>query len=263
MPAAQSVVFHEPKHGSAAVEWEDGAGYVDPVPPTGIGRYVVVDGATEAFDSIGWASLLVDGFLRLGGPPAPVILSRAAMDAWVGQLQEEWSATERAFSNVFEERKFLEDGSFATFLGCVIALEGNTARWSAAAVGDTVLFHVRGTRLLRTFPDDTTFGINPEGMFTQPSQRARTVTAFDFADGELAVGDRLFLATDAFAEWMVRWAGTDPGWLWTTLSRLDHHTGFRRFVAERRAHDGMKNDDATLLRIEITAAAPAVLVVNR
>jgi hypothetical protein len=27
-------------------------------------------------------------------------------------------------------------------------------------------------------------------------------------------------------------------------------------VADKRAHDGMKNDDATLLRIEITAAVP-------
>jgi hypothetical protein len=37
------------------------------------------------------------------------------------------------------------------------------------------------------------------------------VAAFTFAGGELAVGERLFLATDAFAEWMVRRAGTDRG----------------------------------------------------
>jgi hypothetical protein len=262
----QVVVFHEAKAGSADVEWEDGAGHDSGDPATGRNaRCIVVDGATEAYDSIRWVGQLVDSFLGIhpaGGAPA---LTDRAMDEWFGLMQDRWvQNAPAAFASVFEERKFREDGSFATLLGCEIhGLGGSQPRWSAVALGDTVLFHVRGSRVLAQFPalaaED--FGLNPDGVFTQPSARARMRARLGHADGSLAVGDRLFLATDAFAEWMVRVARSDADLLWRTLVRLDHPARFRRIVADRRRAGEMKNDDVTLMRVEITDSEPELLVV--
>jgi len=264
MSHVQTVVFHLAKDGSADEEWEDGAGHDPGDPASGRNpRCIVVDGATEAYDSIRWVGQLVDSFLGIhsvGGRPA---LTDRAMDEWFGLMQDRWVQTApTTFGSIFEERKFREDGSFATFLGCEIAdLGGPRPHWRAVALGDAVLFHVRGTRVLTQFPalaaED--FGLNPDGVFTQPSARDRMRARLSHAGGPLAVGDRLFLATDAFAEWIVRASRSDADQLWRTLGRLDHPVLFRRLVANHRHAGEMKNDDVTLMRVEITDSEPEML----
>jgi hypothetical protein len=264
----QTVVFHEPKAGSTDEEWEDGAGHDPGDPTTGrAARCVVVDGATEAYDSIRWVGQLVDSFLGVQPAGSAPALARGAMDDWFGLMQDRWQQTApTTFANIFEERKFREDGSFATLLGCEIhGLGGPRPHWSAVALGDTVLFHVRGARVLTQFPALTAedFGLNPDGVFTQPSARDRMRTRLDHAHGRLAIGDRLFLATDAVAEWMVRVGRSDPDLLWPALGRLHHPAVFRQIVADRRRAGEMKNDDVTLMRVDITASDPDLLVVCR
>jgi hypothetical protein len=263
VPYAEVVVFHEPKLGSTETEWEDGAGHDPGDPATGrSARCIVMDGATEAYDSIRWVGQLVDSFLGVepdGGSPA---LTDRAMAEWFALMQDRWLQTAPTrFGSIFEERKFHDDGSFATLLGCEIRdLRGPRPMWTAVALGDTVLFHVRGGALVTQFPplgaDD--FGLNPDGVFTQPSARTRMLSSLTRADGVLAVGDRLFLATDALADWMVR---SEDATLWQTLDRLDHPVLFRRLVADRRRTGEMKNDDVTLMRVEITESEPALMVV--
>ena len=257
--AAQEVVFHRPKAGGTEAEWEDCAGY-RPAGPDGRARYVVVDGATEAYDSIRWVRQLVTGFLDPDdGPPD---LGEPAIHAWFGHMQQRWvDEAPATFSSIFEERKFREDGSFATFLGCdVRGLGGPRPAWRAAALGDAVLFHVRDGRTVAQLPrlgaDD--FGINPDGVFTQPSMRDRMRGALRFADGDLRAGDVLYLATDALAEWLVRTSDA-----WNGLAGLVHPTPFRQLVAGERNAGRMRNDDVTLLRVAITPGEADVLMVCR
>jgi len=266
MAQVQVVVFQEPKAGSAPGEWEDGAGYDAGDPAAGRpARCMAVDGATEAFNSIDWANQLVDSFLGFQQPGGRPALDGPSMDRWFGLMQEQWArSAPTAFANIFEERKFREDGSFATMLGCEISgLATGGPRWSAVALGDTVLFHVRDGRVRAQFPvmDADDFGINPEGVFTHPSARERMRRNLAHADGVLAVGDRLFLATDAIAQWMVRRNHSGSPLLWPTLSVLDHPVLFRRLVADCRAAGELKNDDVTLMRVEVTEGDPDVLVV--
>jgi hypothetical protein len=126
------------------------------------------------------------------------------------------------------------------------------------------MFHVRGGHVLAQLPALTAcdFGLNPDGVSTQPSQRERMSQGLRFGDGRLQVGDLLFLATDAVAACLIGdvAAGRD---CWTELAVVEHPREFRRWVAQRRHNGGMKNDDVTLLRAEITPAAPEVLVVCR
>jgi hypothetical protein len=266
MASAQVVIFHEPKIGSTEAEWEDGAGYDCGDPAAGrSARLIVADGATDAYRASTWVAQLVDSFLGSrsnGGAPA---ITPGAMDDWFALMQERWLKTAPTrFASIFEERKFYDYGSFATLLGCEIrGLDSSHPTWSAIALGDTVLFHVRGTRLLEQFPmmsaDD--FGLNPDGVFTQPSQRHRMRERLSFADGQLALGDRLFIATDALAAWMIATARIDADRLWRTLDRLNHPEPFRAIIGDRRQTGEMKNDDVTLMRVEITRSGPELLVV--
>lgn len=255
---ARMVVFSDVKAGNSIEEWEDRA--AGSVGDPGAGhqpRFVVVDGATEAYDAVRWADLLASSFVHAG----PARLHPSPMQDWFATAQDAWVAGAPAtFASIFEERKFAE-GSFATLLGCELSgLDGTGPTWEAVALGDSVLFHVRGERLLAQFPPLTLedFGLNPHGVHTRPEATTRMVRHLDFGHGELAVGDRLYLTTDAVAHWIIRSSG--PA-LWDTLAALDHPALFARLVADQRAAGAMKNDDVTLMRIDLRAEDPDYLVV--
>jgi len=258
--SAQAVVFHRPKAGSSATEWEDGAGFDLGDPAAGRpARLMVVDGATEAYDAIRWVGQLVDSFLGREPQDGRPALTAAAMDRWFGVMQQRW--LERApavFGSIFEERKFTQDGSFATLLGC----ELTDHDWTAVALGDAVLFHTRGDRLVTQFPPmaASDFGLDPDGVFTQPSQRMRMRARLGFGHGELAPGDRLYLASDALAAWIVTEAARDPA-VWGRLAPFDHPHVFARFVDTERAARRLKNDDVTLLRVRLSSRPAAALLV--
>jgi len=77
----------------------------------------------------------------------------------------------------------------------------------------------------------------------------------------LSEGDRLYLATDAFAQWMVATDRQDPEMLWAALAELDHPATFRALVADRRAAGEMADDDVTLMRVHLVGARPSHVVV--
>lgn len=261
MMQARMVVFSDVKAGNAPEEWEDGAAGRVGDPTAGRKpRFVVVDGATEAYDAVRWVELLVGSFVR-SGPPT---LHPEPMRLWFEQAQRGWvDGAPATFANVFEKRKFAE-GSFATLLGCELSgLDGPAPVWDAVALGDTVLFHVRDGRLVGQFPPlgADGFGLNPEGVHTRPDALPHMMSRLACDRGELIVGDRLFLATDAVAHWIVRTVRRDERALWTTLAALDHPAVFTRLVADQRAAGAMKNDDVTLMRVDLVMDDPDFLVV--
>jgi hypothetical protein len=256
---ARTVVFSAPKRGNTEQEWEDGAAGSPGVRAHGGNpRYIVVDGATEAYDSVRWVDHLVSSFVDARAPE----LTRDSMRRWFVQMQELWTAKAPARASYIEESKFAQ-GSFATLLGCELTdLAGARPTWHAAAVGDTVIFHVREGRLLTHFPKlvANDFGVHPDVVHTSPAHLDNMVEKLDFASGELAAGDLFFLATDAFAEWMVRNLQDDDQKLWDVLSRLDHPLCFERLVNDQRDAGAMKNDDVTLLRVHLVMDELAFLV---
>src|SRR5208282_991134 len=167
----QMVTFSEPKAGNAPEEWQDGAAGGVFGDGSGTARFIVVDGATQAYDPLRWVDQLVTSFVS--GSPA---LEPAAMRAWFADMQDQWTADVRAFDSIIEERKFAEVGSFATLLGFEISgLDGPEPYWRAVALGDTALFHVRAGRLIATFPPlrPEDFGTRPDGVHTLRSSLDR------------------------------------------------------------------------------------------
>ncbi len=265
----QVVTFSEPKEGNAPAEWQDGA--CGGVFGDGTGaRFVVLDGATGAYDPVRWVDQLVRSFVPRDGRSVGPRLESAAMRAWFAEMQDRWAADVRHFDSIIEERKFAEVGSFATLLGFEIyALDGPEPYWRAVSLGDTVLFHVRAGRLLAAFPpmgpDD--FGTLPDGVHTSRASLDKMTERLRTGGGVLEAGDFLFAATDAMAQWILRAVGRDEAKVWATLTTLAHPDVFARLVGDqRREQDGvkrMKNDDVTLMRLRMLAGQPAYLLACR
>lgn len=259
----ESRVYWAHKAGNEPWEWEDGAGCAERD-----GRFIVLDGATEAYDAVRWVDQLQRSYVQPSAERPE--LSREALEDWFPLMQQRWvEQAPQRFGTIFEERKFREVGSFATLLCVQIdGLDGPRPSWRAAALGDTVLFHVRADRRrLHHFPNLTPdeFGLAPDGVSTIPDMLDRMRDRLRFDVGGLERGDRIYVATDAFAEWMLRRVDTRPeAELWQLLGPgLDPDDGseFRRLVSDLRANGELKNDDVTLLRITVCGRVPDFLVV--
>jgi hypothetical protein len=267
----QVVTFSEVKDGNAPEEWQDGASGGVASDGTGAARFIVLDGATGAYDAVRWVDQLVTSFVPPpGADHAGPRLEPAAMRAWFERMQDEWAAHVPAFDSIIEERKFSEVGSFATFLGFEItALDGPEPFWRAVALGDTVLFQVRAGRLIATFPPLRAgeFTSNPAGLHTKRSSLEEMAARLLTGSGVLAAGDFLFAATDAMADWILGAAGRDEAKLWDTLAGLAHPDVFARLVEDqRKEQDGakrMKNDDVTLMRLRMLADQPSFVLACR
>jgi hypothetical protein len=272
----QTVTFSAAKDGNAPGEWQDGACGGVVADGTGVprrARFVVLDGATGAYDPVRWVDQLVRSFVpqaggdpSAGGPP----LEPAAMRAWFAQMQDRWAADVRDFDSIIEERKFAEVGSFATILGFEIyGLDGPEPYWRAVALGDTVLFHVRAGRLIAAFPPmgPEDFGTLPDGVHTSPGSLDRMTERLLLGGGVLQAGDFLFAATDAMAQWILRAIERDEAKVWDTLTTLAHPDVFARLVEDQRREQNsakrMKNDDVTLMRLRMLAGQPAFLLACR
>jgi hypothetical protein len=280
----QVVTFSEVKDGNAPDEWQDGA--YGGVARDGTARFVVLDGATGAFDAVRWVDQLVTSFVPQPSTPPdappdsppgadhagprPPVLEPAAMRAWFARMQDQWATDVPAFDSIIEENKFRKVGSFATFLGFEITgLDGPEPVWRAVALGDTVLFHVRAGCLIDTFPPIRAgeFGSRPAGVHTQKSSLDEMTEHLLAGSGVLAAGDFLFAATDAMADWMLHAAGRDEATLWETLAGLVHPDVFARLVSDQRKEQDdakrMKNDDVTLMRLRLLADQPSFVLACR
>ncbi len=272
----QMVTFSAAKDGNAPGEWQDGA--CGGVIPDGTGapyraRFVVLDGATTAYDPVRWVDQLVRSFApQANGSPGSQgpRLEPAAMRAWFAEMQDRWAKDVRDFDSIIEERKFAEVGSFATLLGFEIyGLDGPEPFWRAVALGDTVLFHVRAGRLIATFPPmgPEDFGTLPDGVHTSPASLDKMTERLLIGGGGLEAGDFLFAATDAMAQWILRTIQRGEAKVWDTLTTLAHPDVFAQLVADqRREQDGsrrLKNDDVTLMRLRMLDSQPAYLLACR
>ena len=97
--------------------------------------------------------------------------------------------------------------------------------------------------------NSSAFGNGPDLI----GSRGGPVPSPEYASGPLRAGDRLFLMTDALAEWFLHAheSGRRP---WEAVDRLlsleRPEEAFAAWVEQLRDGDGLRDDDATLLVIE-------------
>ena len=265
----QLVIFSASKDGCAPADWEDGAGGGsfgrghggDPA----CARFAVADGATETYDSGRWADQLIASFISLeqaNGAGYPD-LERGAMSAWFKAMQDQWQADTPATSDYIEQLK-IRQGTLATFVGGQLTgLDGGNPAWHAAALGDAVLFHVHDGRLISHLPalGSGDFDSTPEGISTLPGRLNRMSGQLQFQRGSLAPGDMIFVASDAFAKWMITRVERGEDVLWPMLGSMAHPSVFTRLVNAERKAKALKDDDVTLMRIRLLSRRVTRLVV--
>jgi hypothetical protein len=241
-------VLHVPKRGCTAEEYED-AWAADPA----AGAFAVADGASESSYSGLWAQLLTAAFVAAEDPFAEGM-------PWLAEPRQNWSATVDALDLSWYAEMKRAQGAHATFLG--LSLQMPTAAepgcWRALAVGDSCLIRLRRGFLPRSFPleNSADFGNQPRLLCSRtpvgspPDRPAES--HFEQERGSCLPGDRLFLMTDALAQWfLLRCEQGERPWksLIPVFTDSVPESAFVVWVEERRDRQELRNDDVTLLSV--------------
>jgi hypothetical protein len=202
----------------------------------------VADGASASAFSRLWAQLLVRAYVV--GKLTPEELERdleplqVRWAADVGRRELPWYALEQA-----------RRGAFAALAGLTLRPDRT---WTALAVGDCCLFHVRDGHLLQALPiaDPEEFGNRPLLIDSRASANTqlRAAGAIVTAEGTWRSGDTFLLMSDALAAVFLR------------EHRLDFAPsarGFGRWIRGLRAERRLRNDDVSLVWLATPADAAA------
>ncbi len=243
--------FSAPKAGASEAEYEDAAW------PDGIyqraaqGRFrcAVADGATETSYSRSWAHLLVSAFAndRLAGPAPEEIAA----------LRQRWGrGVERRLQGPrpwYAEQK-AKQGAFAALVTLdVHENDAGQGQWTSFALGDSCLVQIRRDDLLAAFPlvASAEFNDRPRLIGSTPNDAIET-DDFRRSEGAWLAEDTFYLMSDAIACWFFKQleAGKRP---WESLRDLGTSAmpGFRSWLEGLRRETALKNDDVTVLRVDI------------
>jgi len=240
--------FWLPKQGSSKAEYEDACSFaVDE------GRFAVADGATEASFSGIWARQLVRAF-RKKALSVPITFEA------LRPLQKEWQKKVRRHPLPWYAEEKVNDGAFAAFVGLELLQKqsgkGTRRVWHATAAGDSCLVQVHGNDIVKAFPivNSASFNNCPMLVCSVPAFNRNGNDLVTSVSGSWGCDDVFFLMTDALACWFFKEheRGSRP---WNILRDLDTNaqTSFEKLILDLRAGGGMKNDDVTLLQIDILA----------
>ncbi len=221
-------VLSLPKQGNSEDEYED-AWAAD----AARGRFAVADGASETSFAGRWAQLLTEAFLTAAHP--------RELAEWLPGPRRRWSAEVMGLELPWYAEMKREQGAHATLLGVKVRRPsaGRPGKWRATAVGDSCLMRVRADGHIRSFPmrKSTDFGNQPRLI----GSRGAAVPEPDHASGVLLPGDRLFLLTDALAQWFLHaheQGGRPAEAVAAVLSAADPDEAFAEWVEGLRGAAG-------------------------
>jgi serine/threonine protein phosphatase PrpC len=225
-----------PKIGNSAEEYEDAFATSEVESKNSVFRCAVADGASEASFSKDWAKLLVQSFVS----EKQLKDMRASFANAVCQKDLSWYAEEK-----------LSKGSFAAYVGLSILKD---RYWRAEAIGDCCLFHIHEGKVIGTFPllSSAEFSNTPRLVSSKsddPVELPSTVA------GTWSPDDRFLLLSDALAYWLMNTMEEHEDAA-MRLVELKTNQDLEEFAKRERSIESgsdLKNDDLTLMIVEITA----------
>jgi hypothetical protein len=238
-PSVVHRIHAVPREGGEAGDYEDAAAIRGEEWPV---CAAVADGATESVFAGQWATTLVNGLADVDA------MTESAVASTVADGRREWQSAvdENEQESPWYVTAKVAEGAHATALGLSVHPDGT---WRAVSVGDCCLFQWREGARLRSWPFDApdSFTNRPSLL---PSQQGASVPSPTTASGTWQAGNTFALATDAVAAWLLghRERGEDVA----EVLRLDLE-GFRERVKAARERGDLRNDDATLLVLKMTA----------
>ena len=244
--------FQTVKAGNRPDECEDASWISYPV-NGGPAKIALCDGATESAFARPWAQSLARAFIY-----CPLNLSNldsASLAQWLERPQEEWNRAVPWQRIPWHGEAKTRAGALSTLLG--LELDQTPARpgvypWRAVAVGDCCLFIVRDNALARSFPMDNAghFNDTPPLICSNPANNGGLWPKVRQMNGQCRRGDRLILASDALACWILQ-EQESGGKPWETLLSLESPQQWEAWLQARRAGRAMRNDDTTLITIKV------------
>ncbi|WP_219506788.1 hypothetical protein [Nonomuraea ceibae] len=264
--------YHLHKGGGEADEYEDAYNVLPPVADDQTDlvdlRVALSDGASESVLAGLWARSLVDHFasVALEALVSPESFGReavAAATSWDAILSGYVARREAAGRPIqwYEEPK-LNRGAYATLLAVGFRASSggdgsepeDEGQWFAAVIGDCCLFQVRDDSLITAFPltGSVDFGVNPDLLNSRNRDVHLIADRVAIRTGGVRQQDDIYLCTDAIAAWFLRETekGSRP---WEILRDLGTADGqdFSEFIGEKRASGHMRNDDVTLIHVDV------------
>jgi hypothetical protein len=235
---AASFVVDKPRDGGALTE--------DAValnPEKGV--YAISDGVTNAVDSGPLARLLVRHFAA--NPPKS---TDEMTTTWLRGVQADWS---KETSSLQGRNLWFNQGALgnATFVGAEV-LEGPAGpQVRVSAIGDSMIFVVRGGKLVKKFPLETSAQFS--NMVETIPSRGKAEFPVHQVTWDVSPDDEVFMTTDALGKWVFTQLehGQDP---FAGLRAVKSADGWSKFVsAAREPRDGipMDVDDTALVRFVI------------
>lgn len=200
-----------------------------------------------------------------GATGSPLTADR--FTAAVESAQQHWPALMRVYTLHRETSgrplRFYEDEAFVAGAAATVAVLSVTApparrpplrwfrrrgggEWNCLALGDSCLFHVRGERLVCSFPLTSSAAFTSRPELVRSSRGARRQPRPTATRGRWQRGDMFLLATDALAQWILREVEAG-GREWLVLRQASTEQ-FARLVESARMRKVMDNDDAALVR---------------
>lgn len=213
-------------------------------------RFAVADGATETSFSGLWARQLVRAFHK-GMSDGP------AIQAGIGPLRDRWYkiVSRRPLPWYAEEK--VRSGAFAALAGMILEDTREARRqgiWRGIAVGDSCIFHLRGKKVLQSFPITKSEDFNnaPRLLSSRASENQSDRAKVLDTSGSWKEGDTFYLMTDAIACWFLRQVenANVPARELADLTGGDS-SPFRSWLKGLREQSNLRNDDVTILRVEI------------
>jgi hypothetical protein len=235
-----------PKHGNTITENEDSfltPKYADYT----LLKFAISDGATESSFSKEWSQLLVKSYENSSFEKNQFIDSlRKVAESW------ELITSEKALEWYAEQK--LQLGAFATFLGITINREENY--YNAVGIGDCTLFHFRNNELHHSFPiiAKEQFGNTPDLLSTNSNFQSDIDNKLKYDQHEIEANDIILLATDALAAWIFKEIeAKEKPWMQLSsfLNDENNKIDFENWLNEKRENDEIKNDDVTILIINL------------
>jgi hypothetical protein len=211
-------------------------------------KVFVADGATESSFAKEWANLLTDDLKTIRSFSLRNIVKR------LPKIRNEWKEQVSQKPLPWYAEIKLEKGAFSTIIGLWINYKKSS--FNCFAIGDCCIFHLRNDEILASFPieEEIEFSNNPFLVSTKIDDDDKIVEHFrELKNQKIRKGDYLFVMSDALACWFMNKIKTNDR-PWETLigftgESLDN--SFEEWLKSKRDEKEIKNDDTTLLTIEI------------
>lgn len=222
-------------------------------------RCAISDGATEASFSGLWARTLVEAY---GTGKLTHRVSSEELEEFIEpdvlrELQYRWleEVGNKPLPWYAEEK--IRYGAFSSLLGLHFCEDRSVGCWSAIAVGDSCLFQLRDSQIIASFPLTQMEEFNSRPLLV-PSDLIDNDHLPEYvrtARGSWKEEDSFLLMTDALAHWFIgaMERSSDPWIAVQELQAVDQARSFEEWGAQLRSSGKLRNDDVTLLRINVLA----------